>query len=134
MKIKNTFLSLFYKIFLLSDNMVSFISGIFISVSTGILTCVIPQSILTMGAYYIISAVLMFIASIAMMIWSTAIKPIHDIFNSDTVYGRGIGGTNDWVSFCSKHLKGKSIMFKVIICFLITALCFIGSVILWVIA
>lgn len=125
-------IGLYYRIFLLSDNMVSFISGIFISVSTGILTCAIPQSILTIGVYYIISAVLMFIASIAMMIWAIAVKPLHDAFDSDAIYGRD--GTNDWCSFCVHYSKGKSAMLKIGISFLITVLCFIGSVILWVIA
>lgn len=131
MKNKNILSKFYRNFFLISNNMVSFISGIFISISTGILTSAIPKSIFTIGVYYIISSILMFFASMAMMIWAITIKPIQDDFNGDAIYGKE--GTNDWYAFIHDS-KRRPTMIKVNICCITAIFSFVGSIVLWVIA
>lgn len=119
----------YYKMFLIPESMIAFISGIFISVSTGILTVAIPDSLLTLGANYIISAVLMFIASIAMMIWSVCIKSVQDAFSNDSILGAR--GDNDWYGFLHDQNQ-NNIIAKVNACFFTTLVTVAASVVLWI--
>lgn len=127
----NTFLNLYYKIYLTPESMVTFVSGIFISVSTGILTCAIPNSLITIGSCYIISAILMFFASLSLMMWAIFIKPIHDTFYRDPF--KGPDGDNDWVAFIMLPSRKKQ-MKKIHFCFIIAVVSLIVSILLWVIA
>lgn len=119
----------YYKMFLIPESMIAFISGIFISVSTGILTVAIPDSLLTLGANYIISAILMFIASIAMMIWSICIKSVQDAFANDSILGAR--GDNDWYGFLQDQNQ-NNVITKVNACFLTTLFTVAASVVLWI--
>lgn len=113
------------------ESMITFISGIFISVSTGIFTCAIPDGISEIGVYYTISAILMFIASLSLMLWAVIIQPIHDDFAKDPFYGQQ--GENNWGKYISVEIRKKK-MIKIHICFFATIISILASVILWVIA
>lgn len=128
---KNKLFNIYYKLFLTPDSMVTFVSGIFISVSTGILTCSIPDHLITIGWCYIVSAALMFIASLSLMLWAIFIKPIHDTFYIDPF--NGPQNKNDWLTFITDPIRKKQ-MKKIHICFVTTMLSFFLSVLLWVIA
>lgn len=120
----------FYKI--LPESMITFISGIFISVSTGIFTCAIPNSITTIGVCYIISAVLMFLASLALMVWAIIIQGIHAGFAQDSLCG--LKSENpDWCKYITDGIRRKE-MTIINVCFIVTSISVLSSIILWVIA
>lgn len=125
---RTTILINYYKIFLIPESMVAFISGMFISVATNIVTSSIPNGLMTIGLEYIFSAILMLIASVAMMIWAICVKPIQDLFSKDTILGPA--GSKDWYEFIHDP-KRKEVLVTVNICLLIATICVSVSVILW---
>ena len=123
-----TIRNIYYKIFLIRDSMVAFISGIFISVSTGVFTAGIPDSLLTIGWGYIASAIMMFIASVAMMLWAIIVKPMQDEIFED--YKEYMNNSYELVKGMAEYQKDVK---KVNICVAITAVSFVASVVLWII-
>ena len=122
---------LFY-IFLLSDSVLAFLSGIFISVATNIFTSGIPDhNPFQLGLPIILSAVMWLIAGTATMIWSVIIKPVHDLFQQDSFLGKK--GENNWCGFLFDK-KRRNIRISICICLIVTLVSLVLSIFFWGIA
>ena len=125
------FKKLYYGMFEVPESMVTFISGIFISVSTGIFTCAIPDSLATIGACYIWSAVLMFVASLALMLWAIVVSPLQKDFETNPFEGKI--ANSDWVTYITDNDR-KADRIKLHLCFITTVITVALTVVLWVLA
>lgn len=121
----------YYGMYEMPESMVTFVSGIFISVSTGIFTCNIPESLASIGAYYIWSAVLMFIASLALMLWAIVVSPLQKDYENNPFEGKN--ADCDWVTYITDKDR-KADRIKLHLCFIITVITVVLSVVLWAIA
>lgn len=99
----------FYYIFcLIQDDMLTFFSGIFVSVALNILTSNLPESILKLGATHLLLTVMMLIASYIFIRWAIVVKPILASFSKQDVLRKTMGDAGCWYELLTKNKKVKN--------------------------
>lgn len=134
--------SLFYPFFFLRENVLTFLSGIFISSSINILTSQIPNSVFNAGFHFFLVAVFLFSISVLFIIWSGIIK--RAFFDYENYYSENRDNTESKSAQKKNEKWNKRIIWyecleknqlcipMIIISFLIVVL-FIGSALLLII-
>ena len=134
-------LKVYYMVFLLPDSIVAFISGIFISVSTNIITSSIPEGLSKIGGLYIASSITMFLASVSTMVWTVSIKDALDRYthyrSEERKKHREARLKDDWYDFINsigEKEDRKKRLCILNISFFTTVLLVVSSLVLWIIA
>lgn len=104
----------FYYIFcLIQDDMLTFFSGIFVSVALNILTSNLPESILKLGTTHLLLTVMMLIASYIFIRWAIVVKPILASFSAQDVIRKKMGDAVCWYELLAhtENVKNKLVIY-----------------------
>lgn len=100
---------MYYNIFLLSEGLIGFFSGIFISVATNILTSGIPNNKPSdLGWHIILSVIMWFIAGLSAILWTITVKPVQEAFEKDSYLGKQAVGGSNWYKFITDEKRKKA--------------------------
>lgn len=98
---------LFYRLMYISDGILGFLSGVFISVATNIVTSGIPDRKLSEISWQLwISAVMWAVAGTATIVWSLLVKPVQELYGLDSIHGKR--GDNNWDAFIGDNKRKKT--------------------------
>lgn len=119
---------LLYRLLYVSDGILGFLSGVFISVATNIVTSGIPDRKLSeIGWHLWISAIMWAVAGTATIVWSLLVKPVQELYSLDSIHGKR--GDSNWDAFIGDN-KRKKVRCAVLALFLISLFAVIISIIL----
>ena len=125
MKKHTTKIKFFYLFCLIQDDMLTFFSGVFVSVALNILTCELPESILTLGTAQLILTALMLIASFLFIRWAIIIKPIQNNFVSQEIARKALGDSVCWYNLLDEYMVKRKLVLYFILEIVLSVLCFI---------
>lgn len=106
-KIKLNYLFLFC---IIPEDMLTFLSGIFVATAINILTCRLPDSVLIIGKVYLLVAVMLLIVAFFLIRWSIYIKPIHETYSGSNVSIEKLGEKQCWYNLVEGN-KAKRLIF-----------------------
>lgn len=122
---------IFWAIFLLPDNVLTFFSGIFVAGSVNILTSQIPQSVFSAGWTFFLASILLMIIACILLWWSVIIRPVQCEYNDSFDIRENMGALDCWYNFISrKTYQAYLTRIKLIVFFLLIVALFIFSIIL----
>ncbi len=122
---------IFWAIFLLPDNVLTFFSGIFVAGSVNILTSQIPQSVFSAGWTFFLASILLMIIACVLLWWSVIIRPVQCEYNESFDIRENMGALDCWYNFINrKTYQAYSTRIKLIVFFLLIVVLFIFSIIL----
>lgn len=117
-------LKLFYLFKLITDDTLTFFSGVFVATSINILTSQIPNSILSLGKKYLVIAGMIFVSAFMLIKWAAFIKPILSHYTNSSLANQTYGNLQSWYNVLGEH-KAFS---RLITYFIITVLLLIISI------
>ena len=122
---------IFWAIFLLPDNVLTFFSGIFVAGSVNILTSQIPQSVFSAGWTFFLASILLMIIACILLWWSVIIRPVQCEYNESFDIRENMGALDCWYNFINrKTYEAHLTRIKLIVFFLLIVALFIFSIIL----
>lgn len=111
-KIKLNFLFMFC---IIPEDMLTFLSGIFVATAINILTCRLPESVLIIGEIYLLVAVMLLTVALFLIRWSIYVKPIHEIFSESSVAIENLGEKQCWYNLVKGNRAKKLVMYFIVI-------------------
>lgn len=119
----------FYYLFrLIQDDILTFFSGIFVSIALNILTSNLPESILTLGTTQLLLTILMLIASFVFIRWAIVIRPILASFSEQEIAIEQLGEPTSWynlLTLAQYEKDKKRLVFYFLFEVSLTAICFL---------
>lgn len=97
-------INLLYMFCLLSGDVLTFFSGIFVAVAINILTCQLPNSVLIIGKKYLLVAIMLLVVAFFLIRWSILVRPIHNTYFASSIVVEGLGEKQCWYNL----VKGKN--------------------------
>lgn len=85
-----------YMFCIISGDMLSFLSGIFVATAINILTCRLPDSVLVIGKIYLFIAIVFLGVAFILIKWSIYVKPIHETYFASSVAIEDLGKEQCW--------------------------------------
>lgn len=125
MKKHITTIKFFYIFCLIQDDMLTFFSGVFVSVALNILTSRLPDSILVLSTTQLILIALMLIASFLFIRWAILIKPIQANFSSQEIARKALGDSMCWDNLLDEYSVKRKLVLYLILEILLSVICFI---------
>ncbi len=98
-----------YMFCIISGDMLSFLSGIFVATAINILTCRLPDSVLVIGKIYLFIAIIFLVVAFVLIKWSIYVKPIHDTYFASSVAIEDLGKEQCWYNLV-KGEKAKALV------------------------
>jgi len=90
-----------------SENLIVFFSGIFLSLAINIATHDIPIKLCDLPTHIVVSMILMIVSSVDLAIWVTIVKPLQEEFKNGN-----LKGNEAWRDMIRPVKNGKTIISK----------------------
>lgn len=96
-------INFFYLFNLITDDTLTFLSGIFVATSINILTSQIPESVLSIGRTYLCIACMMLFSAFLLIRWAIYIKPIIAHYAGSSVARSTLGSKDTWYNILIEY-------------------------------
>lgn len=108
-------INLLYVFCLLSGDVLTFFSGIFVAVAINILTCQLPYSVLIIGKKYLLVAVMLLAVAFFLIRWSIFVRPIHNTYSKSSISVERLGEKQCWYNLVKGNTAKRLILYLVFI-------------------